>query len=313
MAYRRVTLEHRIQIGALIGIKGIPEIARRLGFHKSTLYREIKRNRDSGAYDSKSANLLYLARYSRCRRRRKIVGRLETSVIEKIKEGWSPDEVSGRFKREGLASISRETVYNFVRSKRCTQIEFYKGLRKFGRMKSGRRSFLKKRPDWMLSIKERPSVVAKRKRFGDWERDTMFGANRKRLIVCLERKSRYIVLDKVIEPYCLNLHEQTRHMLEKTGKAVLTLTNDNGSEFRDGFYFKYPVYYCDPHRPQQRGSVENAIGLLRQYVKRTSNLDEISSDQIKALERRMNLRPRKILNYRTPHEVLFNTQVALAS
>jgi len=103
----------------------------------------------------------------------------------------------------------------------------------------------------------------------------------------------------------------TLETLKSLEKKVFTLTNDNGTEFNDSASLPYKTYYFDPHKPQQRGTVENTIGLLRQYIKRKTDLEAITQAELQDIENKINFRPRKGLDYRTPFEVFFNKKVAL--
>ena len=281
-----------------------------MGCHKSTVYREIKRN-SVNTYDPNVAEKLATERFKACRKKKIIQGDIEKLILEKIKLDWSPEEISGRCLDENKLKVSPETIYKFIRTKKPQ--DFKAHLRRYKKSGAGRTKSRKYKPEWMKSIHDRPSEANHRQAYGHWERDTMYAKDRKLLVVCLERKSRLIKLEKVIEPFSLNLTNQTKDLLASTGKEVRSITNDNGSEFKDGWLFNVPVYYCDPHSPQQRGSVENAIGLIRQYIKRTTDLNALTPENIKEIEDRINLRPRKILDYKTPYEVFYGKTVALVS
>lgn len=312
-AYRRVTYDDRCHISAYLKIKLTrSEIAKRTGFDKSTIGRELKRNLSERGYKSEEAQELSRVRFRNCRKKFKIVGPVEQLVISKIMAGWSPEQVCGRLYKEKRQRISHTTIYNYIHRYHLKNEPLRKALRKFNKRGVGRLHRGKNRPDWMLTIHDRPKIIDKRTRLGDWERDTMFGMNRKRLIVCLERKSRFTKIAKVTEPYCLTLTDQTKNILKSTGK-LLSITNDNGSEFKDGYQFGVPVYYCDARSPHQRGSVENQIGLIRQYVSRKTDLDQITESEVQSIEDRLNNRPRKCLDYKTPYEVFYGKSVALAN
>lgn len=165
------------------------------------------------------------------------------------------------------------------------------------------------RPAWMTSLRKRPKIVDTRKRFGDWERDTMYTKNRGFILVCLERKSRLIKIAKPETHRAEDVALKTQQLLQTTKRKIYTITNDNDGEFRWKNSIRYDCYYCEPHKPQQRGSVENVIGLLRQNIKRDTDLETVD---FKKIEREINSRPRKVLNFKTPDEVFNNKKVALA-
>lgn len=312
--YRRVTYADRCQIYAFIAVKKrVLEIARELGFHPATIYRELKRNCCS-KYRPETAEALARKRFSSCRRRKIIAGGLEAKVLEKLEERWSPEQIAARFRRENYAKLSHETIYRYIRKRPEQRLTWETNLRRH--KKRGGRSRRKKRAlfKWMLPIAKRPSVVDRRNRFGDWERDTMYGKGRRMILACAERKSRLVKLARAEHPVSVKLTDQTKTLLSEAGyRPLKTITNDNGGELLDGFSFDVPVYYCDPRRPQQRGTIENTIGLLRQYLPRGADLEALSFDQIKAIEHALNHRPRKCLDWRTPHEVFYGKSIALVS
>lgn len=140
----------------------------------------------------------------------------------------------------------------------------------------------------------------------------MFIFGRKKLLVCADRKSRYMKLAKVNDPTAKGVTELTEKLLKQAGKRIYTVTNDNNTEFNGGSILGCPVYYCDPLKPQQRGMIENLCGLLRQYFTHKTNINDLSEQDIRDVEQALNHRPRKCLDYKTPYEVFYGKSVALA-
>lgn len=314
MKYKRVTLEARCQISALLQAEfSKAEIARRLNYHKSTISREIKRSSYSGLYrniyNPSIAHRNARKRFESCRRKLIIKGDLENCVVRLLQIRWSPNLISGRLRHEGKASVSHETIYRYIRKFPIYRSHLRWASRRGG---GGRLCQRVKKPIWHKSIKKRPKAANKRLRIGDWERDGMFGANRKQLLVCTDRKTRFTKLAKMPSIYPEEVNKLTIKLLKTTKKKIHTITNDNGTEFRAQIKNKIPVYYCTPYKPQQRGTVENTIGILRQFVQRKTDLDNLTEKDIKEIEDKINFRPRKILNYKTPFEVFFKQKVALA-
>lgn len=308
--YSRVSYAVRCQIGAFLQAKvSVPEIAKRTGHHKSTIYREIKRNSRAtfygGFYNCNNAQLFAAKRYKKCRRKTIIRGRVEKIVQSALKEGWSPEQVAGRLRREKVVRISHESIYRYTRN----HAQWARCLRFHGRRGYGRYRQKMARPAWMISIKERPQIVNERKRIGDWERDTMYVKDRKTILVLTDRKTRYTKLAPLYNHHSKEVAMKTKELIKATGKKAFTVTNDNGGEFRWDGQIGLKVYFCEAHKPQQRGTVENTIGTLRRYVKRNTELESVN---IERLEKIINLKPRKVLNYLTPYEVYFNKKVALA-
>lgn len=307
--YSRVSYAVRCQICAFLEINlSIPEIATRLGYNKSTIYREIKRNSFKNlSYQTDQAQRWSDKRRLRCRKKRLLKGDYLDLVVKKLKEDWSPQQISKRFKLENVPSVSHETIYKFMRRK--PNRKYY---RYYNRRGCSRYSQRRMRKDSQLSIHQRPEIVNQRKRFGDWERDSMI-VSKDKLLVCTERKSRFTR----IEPYqkfdAKMIGIKTLEMITPLGRPVRTITNDNGPEFRGDRDHGIPVYYCDPRKPQQRGTVENTIGILRKRLTLKTDLSKLTKNGLKKIEDALNLRPRKCLGYRTPYEVFFNTKVALVT
>lgn len=129
-------------------------------------------------------------------------------------------------------------------------------------------------------------------------------------LVCTDRKSRLTKISRLSNRTNKEVDRVTQTLIAETGKRAFTITNDNGADFKGENHLKIPVYYCEPLKPQQRGTVENTIGLLRQYIGRKT--DTFSVD-LETIEKKINMRPRKVLGYKTPYEVYFKKKVALAN
>lgn len=310
-SYRRVTYEDRCQIHALLQVNfDTLMIAQELGFHRTTIFREIKRN-CSFRYHPKRAQWAARRRFLSCRRNLFLQGELEQKVIRALQRGWSPRQISLRFGSEQVGVFSHQCVYDYVGRNRVALRGY---LRRSGRRGAGRirqrttRLTVNKR--W---ISERPKIANKRKRIGDWERDTMYCANRKLLLVCTDRKTRFTKLAKLESYKIKHTSEQTIALLRSTNRKIYTITNDNGPEFRDGPNLPVRVFYCEPKKPQQRGTVENTIGLLRQYIKRSTTHRELTRKRLQEIEDSINFRPKRCLDYLTPYEAFYGKRVALAT
>jgi IS30 family transposase len=298
--YARVSYAVRCQIFALKKTQTpISTIAKLLGYHKSTVYRELKRNRGCRQYFPERAQRFADLRAKQRIRKPVIYAQIKRTIINRLSLGWSPEIIVGRLKEEKVASMSHETIYRFLRKnpEHATKLKYYK-RRGYGRYRQ-----LMERPKWMVGIKERPEIVEKRSRFGDWERDTMYVKNRGFLLVCLERKSRLIKIAELQTHKAEEVAWMTTKLVKSAGRKIHTMTNDNGGEFRWKNPLGYRCFYCEPHKPHQRGSIENAIGLLRQYIKRDTNLKDVD---LRMIENKVNSRPRKVLDFKTPIEVFYN-------
>lgn len=307
--YSRVSYAVRCQIYAYLQAEiSIPEIAHRLGFHKSTIYRELRRNVSIG-YRPEAAHNKAQLRYQNCRKPHIVNAENERLIRQGLREQLSPEQISGRLKMEYGQSPSHQTIYNFVNKKR----DLYVLLRRFNKRGAGRyrqRSRLKSRG--LLSVHLRSKIERERGRIGDWERDTMHAMNGRHLLICTDRKSRFTKVGLIQDHNNRSVNNLTKRLVSSTKKKMYTMTNDNGREFKANLNWGTKTYFCDPYKPQQRGTVENTIGLLRQYVARKTDISNWKKREINELEKRINLRPRKVLGYKTPYEVYFNKKVALA-
>ncbi|NBV29113.1 IS30 family transposase [bacterium] len=309
--YRRVNYQDRCQILAFLQAKvAVQEIAQILGFNKSTIYREMSRNGPGGKYEPKEAEARYRHRFKHCKRPYLIKDYREGVVLYLLFSDLSPEQISGRLKLEKGFSISHQSIYNYVYRQYRSLTPY---LRRYNRRGASRVRMKAHKSTNKLGISNRPEIANKRSRIGDWERDSMYGAKGNQLLVCADRKSRLIKIGRVTDKKVISVNKLTANILSSTGKPIHTITNDNGPEFRYSHGLVAPVYYCHPRKPQQRGTVENAIGLIRQYIKRKTDLSALSDEDLQAVENCINFRPRKCLDYKTPYEVFYGTNVALAT
>lgn len=316
--YSRVSYSERCQIYALMQAKKtITEIARQLHRHKSTISREVRRNltckpqSDEKEYHPLRAQGQMIKRKKFCRRKLKlkvndpVVPLIESLLVSR----WSPEIIAGRLKREGLLDISFQSLYRFIRD----NPRYEKYLMHYRRKRfKYKRCKAVPRPGWWKSIKERPTEANMRTEVGHWERDCMLGINRKQgLLVCTDRKSRFTRVGCVHGLTSRNIADKTLELLGDTiNKKVKTVTNDNGVEFKSPSLLPYPVYYCNPYTPQERGTVENTIGVIRRFYPKKTNVDDIN---LEGLEKWLNNRPRKVLDFKTPYEVYYEVDVALGT
>lgn len=326
LKYRRLTRSDRYQIErGLAQDKRIICIADKVGKHRSTIYREIKRGQNTqgttgiskkGEYRALGAQRKFLSRNSRRRgflyRGYKIKGWVEDQIRLKISQGWSPQQVSNRMKMEHGFLVSTEAIYKYLLSMKRRQDKLYQCLRRYRR---GRRRFKRRNRYWELqsrrrkSIDDRPIEANKRLENGHWERDLMNGQHRTgALVVLADRKSQITLLERVRQKQASEVNAATIKALRRSKQIIRSMTNDNGSEM--GEFWKLeaelmvPVYFTHPLCPWERGTVENTIGLLRQYIPKGTDLTKVSDEYIKAIELAINSRPRKSLGYKTPLEAL---------
>ena len=286
-------------------------IARLIGRHRSTVGRELKRNRApyDGVYRSARAQEMTGARRRRSRRNTQFEKGDIRWVEALIREKWSPEQIAGFFKSRDELAISHETIYRHIwRDKR-------KGGTLYQELRWSRKKRIKRRGSYdsrgrlagKPKIGDRPNIVETRDRIGDWEIDTVHGDGKDSVITLVERRTGFTLIGKV---RALTVEEVTRVTIELIRRhpgRFLTITSDNGTEFHG--YEKIEretgvrFYFATPHHSWERGTNENTNGLLRQYLpKRTSmaNLDQADCDEVAY---KLNQRPRKRLGFNTPNQV----------
>jgi IS30 family transposase len=316
--YRQLTQEQRYQIYVLKKTKhALAEIADEIGVHKSSISRELKRNRGERGYRPQQAQELALKRRSKGISR--ITAEVWTLVERLLRQDWSPEQISGRLKKEQKVCISHEWIYQYVLKDKQAGGELYRHLRcqKKRRKRYGSYDRRGKLPN-CHSIEERPAIVSARKRLGDWEVDTLLGKKHKPVIVTLtERKSRFSLLGKVSRRTAQAVRQQVCTLLLPVRNQVHTLTSDHGKEFADheqiAEVLQLKFYFAHPYAAWERGTNENTNGLLRQYFPKKSDFQVISNKKMEQAMSKLNFRPRKSLRFKTPFEVFFHTSVALTA
>lgn len=309
MKYQRLTREERYQIEALLR-NGFSQrkIALTLGRSPATISREIRRNKSQG-YRPNPAHELALQRRENVHPPVKVHGELAKIVRKLLGQQWSPEQIAGRFRLQGIR-VSHEAIYQFIYRDFYNGGRLYQNLRrrrKYRRSRKTARNFknvgIRINRDW---IEERPKIVEKRCRLGDFERDTLLGKSKYPLLLTLvDRLSRLTRIAKMEKFNAELTHKQTLKLLKNL--TVCTITNDNGPEFAEhkatAKVLRANIYFNHPYSSWQRGTNENTNGLIRQYYPKGIDFTRISETQIKKVERLLNNRPRKCLGFKTPLEI----------
>ena len=319
MRYTQLTCEQRYQIKVLLNT-GLnrSETAHAIGVNKSTISRELVRNRGQRGYRPGQADELAKER-SLKKVKRHISEETWLMVEDKLRMDWSPEQISGWLAKNDQNSVSHEHIYQYVYAEQQAGGELYKHLRcqKKRRKRSGKydhRGIIPGRK----SIDERPAVVEQRQRLGDWEGDLIIGKNHQGAALTLvERKSRFTLIRKVDGKQAMPVAKAMIACLDWVA-AVETITNDNGKEFAEhkmvSSALATNVYFARPYSSWQRGTNENTNSLIRQYLPKDRNLSTLTTKEEFMIMDRLNLRPRKCLDFLTPFEVFFGIHfVALTS
>ncbi len=233
---------------------------------------------------------------------------LRKKVCAQLKDGWSPEVIAGRLKKEhGKNIVSHETIYRWAYGADLVSL-LPRGKprrhRKRWRLKASRGT---QGLGVVPRIEERPKAASSRQRFGDWEGDSMLGKRKKGAIVSAqeERKSRYVLLSKCKDKSAAQTRKAVVRRLKKMPKQICrSLTLDRGTENAEWKTFGISVFFCDPYSSWQKGSIENSIGLLRRYLPKGMDLKTVTPKYLQSLQDKLNHRPRKCLGFKTPHEVL---------
>jgi transposase, IS30 family len=312
--WTQLTREQRFVLAQLLQLK-LPktEIAKRLDVHRSTVYAELKRNSGPVGYQPEEAQQRTDTRRWVNRRRKMNDREIGDYVRQRLEDHWSPDQIAGRsqldFPRSPRRHVSRQTIYNWVDGEHRLGHRHWRDCLRFGRPRRKRPENAGRLPG-AVSIEGRPQVVDLRRRYGDWEGDTIVGRNhRGGLVSLVERKSGYTLLRRVGDLCADTVREALEHRLAPLPDRLRrTATFDNGKEFAEHKRLAEAVgmnmYFAKPYSAWQRGTNENTNGLVRQYYPKGTDLAALSHREVTTVEAFLNDRPRKRLGYKTPREVL---------
>jgi IS30 family transposase len=308
--------------------ESLRSIAARLGRSASTVCREVNRNGGRGRYRAQKAEEQALKRSLRPKRCLLAMNeRLRAMVARKLRENWSPEQISGwlskHYPDDEAMRVSHETIYRtlFVQARGALKKELLAHLRSRRMMRKSRGASTAGQPRGQIkeavSIRERPPQAEDRAVPGHWEGDLLAGSRNTHVATLVERSSRFVMLVRVsgkdTESVVTALSEQIRR-LPKT--LMATLTWDRGTEMASHKKFTVAtdvaVYFCDPKSPWQRATSENTNRLLRQYLPRKSDLSVYGQQDLDLIALKLNSRPRKTLGYSTPAATL-SKSVALTS
>jgi len=320
-----LTLAEREEIsrGLAAGDSFFRTIAAKLGRCASTVSREVARNGGRNNYRALKADE---RTWERARRPKRCLlarnGLLRDVVARKLKEDWSPQQISGclrrRYPNDEAMYVSHETIYRtlFVQARGALKKELLTHLRSSRMMRRTRCASTSGQQRGQIkdavSIRERPPEVADRAVPGHWEGDLLSGARNTHIATLVERSSRFVMLVRVRGKDTESVVEALSDQIRRLPKAMMdTLTWDRGTEMADHKTFTIAtdvaVYFCDPKSPWQRGTSENTNRLLRQYLPKKSDLSKYGQQDLDTIAFKLNSRPRKTLAYRTPADTLAQT------
>ena len=316
---RTLTLCEREEIsrGVFAG-QSLRFIAAALGRAPSTVSREVQRNGGRRRYRASQADQCAWDRAHRPKSCKLVQNRaLARIVASKLQLQWAPEQIAGWLKYtypdDESRQVSHETIYKslFIQARGALKKELLQHLRKTRSMRRSRHHTQKTdnhgRITNAVSIRERPACVEDRAVPGHWEGDLIMGSNNSQIATLVERHTRYVMLVRVKGKDTKTvINALIKHAHKLPRELYKSLTWDRGKEMADHQRFSLDtdvkVYFCDPQSPWQRGSNENTNGLLRQYFPKGMDLANVNQNRLNAVARRLNERPRKTLEYRTPAE-----------
>ena len=286
-------------------------IAKAIGVHPSTITRELRRNTGrNGKYSWKSAQSNAAYHKHRQPGNRTVSKELIKEVVYLLTHyQWSPKQISGYLKLQGK-HISHETIYKIIRKDKKQGGNLYRFCRHKLKHRSkpvgGKRVVIPNRTSISLRPKE-----ADGKRFGDFEMDTIVGkGNHGAILTIVERNTNMLFMRKLRKgKNARELAKNVVWILSPYKKYIKTITTDNGTEFACHEMITkklgVKVYFADPYSSWQKGAVENANGLVRQYIPKSTQFSTLSHHKIKQIMEKINTRPREKLNFRTPKECFY--------
>lgn len=330
--YKQLTLKQRYQIQCLLQA-GFTQIktASIIGVHRSTVSRELKRNipkrgRTAKCYIAEHAQLKTDTRHAIKRKQVLLTEALKQQIASLLEhEKWSPELISKRLALNGENCVSHETIYKWIWAAKHSNHRKHKAYKKIcNQLKhNGRQQKRKNTKDnrgaitGRVPISERPKVVENRSRIGDIEVDLMMGSNHKSaLLVMTDRKTLITMIEKLKSKNAEEVYQKMKCRLTNFNKSwIKTITFDNGKEF--AYHYKIAedlnvkTYFTRPYTSQDKGTVENRIGVIRRFFPKKTDLRKISNQRIKEVEKLINYRPIRKFKYLNPIEKLKNECVAL--
>lgn len=327
MSYCHLNLHEREVIQAMRREgASLREIGKELGRHKGTICRELKRNADHKFYGPATAQHLAVQRRQNAKQPWKMnYARLRRWILKRLRWKWSPDVIAAILRRDYALQprmqLSASAIYDWIdrdhqRGGKLWRLLPWQQGRRIRRRRGPRRNVSQAGGiAGRVGIQQRPTVVDERRRFGDWEGDTLRSARKNKgdsasLLTQVERKSRYVLVlplpNRAAHTTAGALRQLFRHIPRALRK---TLTLDNGAEFSScpqlAENLGLAVYYADPYAAWQRGANEQVNGLLRRFFPKTTDFAQVSRAEAQRAAQLLNHLPRKCLQYQTPHEVFW--------
>lgn len=319
--YKHLTEKDRLSIyRGLQSGKSLRSIAKNLGRNPGAISREVKRNTTPDIYLPDTAGRRYQERRKRCHPKSRMSdGNLRKYVLLKLEKGWTPEVIEGRLRKKfGRTVVNHETIYKFIYDseigKEWKLYEYLPRGKKKRTRRHGRKSqkcAVKNR----IFIEMRQKEANKRSEIGHWETDSVLFGHRHALNASADRLSRFVVLTKLQSRDALATRDALVDRLSLL--PTKSITSDSGPENalheKISYALNAPFFFCHPYRSWEKGTIENRNGVIRRYLPKKTNFDEITQSDLDDIAFEMNNRPMKCLNFSTPYEVLLANGVALGN
>lgn len=288
------------------------EIAEFIGRDKSVISRELRRNCDKrdNTYDYSMAQRKYEKRKKEKPKRERFTPKVLAYVEKCLKNDFSPEQIVGEAKIRGIPCVSHETIYKHVWVDKKQGGELHTHLRRQGRRyrKRGNSKDSRGIITGRIDISQRPQVVEKKERFGDFEIDTVIGKNHQGALVTINDRATGLVRIRKVETKEADIVAKvTIKALRKFKNIMHTITADNGKEFAQHAKISKELdvgfYFARPYHSWERGANENINGLIRQYFPKGTDFSTITDEKVQMVEDKLNNRPRKRLDYLSPNTI----------
>lgn len=319
--YSQLTYEQRCQISVLMK-SGLSQkkIGEAIGVSQSTISRELARNRGERGYRHKQAQEKAMQRRKEATKPTKMTPAMIRTIESKLRVEWSPEQISGWLLQEREQLISHESIYLHIWADKQAGGDLYTYLRRQGKKYDKRRNGKSTRGQLKnrVSIDERPQVVEDKSRIGDWEIDTVIGKGHSgALVTIVERVTNFTLSAQMNSKSASDVTQATIALLKPFKEVVHTITADNGKEFayheKIAEALSAEIYFAHPYSSWERGLNENTNGLLRQYFPKNTDLKDVTQLEVRRAVRRLNSRPRKGLDFKTPDQLMNDHRAALAA
>ena len=297
------------------------EIAEKLEVHPATISREFKRNSSmvNKRYSAKKANQVSVdkRRYASKKSNLKMTRRVKKYIVKYIEEDYSPEQVSATLRLKYSINISLVRIYQYIEADKLSGGDLHTHLRFYhtGHRRAKYGAKYKGKIKDRVSISQRPDIVEDKQRIGDFETDTIVGANQKGAITTIvDRASMFVKISIPTSKKAIDIENETLRLLTPFKDKIHTITSDNGFEFSNHKNVSQALnceyYFCHPYSSWERGLNEYINGLIRQYIPKGTSFENITPQYIQIIEDKLNNRPRKSLNWKTPNEVFYGCEMA---